>query len=129
MITPHLRNGELDTVGLQLIAAEVGVAISAAEAKEALLEMDKDESLTIDRDEFFLWWEDTGKSNIGRLLTSVINRQRENVRYLPGIKLGDNVKAISNIQEAVSDAVGDCVQSASSVSIDTARMRWSLVFP
>jgi len=104
VVTPHLRNGAMDAIGIQLIAAEVGVAISRAEANDAVQEMDLDGNGRIDREEFFTWWENSGKSNIGRLLTSVINRQKENLKYLPGIKLGDNVKAIGSIVEAVEDA-------------------------
>ena len=104
VVKPHLQDGEMDPVSLQLLAAEVGVALSAQEARDAVVEMDKDDSGTINRQEFFQWWDSSGKSNVGRLLTSVINRQRENTRYLPGIKLGDNVRAISSIPEAVANA-------------------------
>mmetsp|Transcript_6167 Transcript_6167/g.9622 ORF Transcript_6167/g.9622 Transcript_6167/m.9622 type:complete len:465 (-) Transcript_6167:44-1438(-) len=37
-------------------------------------------------------------------LSNVINEQHENIKYLPGIKLPKNVRAIPNLQEAVRDA-------------------------
>ena len=76
----------------------------AQEARDAVIEMDKDDSGTINSKEFFQWWDSSGKSNVGRLLTTVINGQHENSRYLPGIKLGDNVRAISSIPETVAGA-------------------------
>uniref|UniRef100_A0A8C9KPE6 Glycerol-3-phosphate dehydrogenase [NAD(+)] n=2 Tax=Serinus canaria TaxID=9135 RepID=A0A8C9KPE6_SERCA len=40
----------------------------------------------------------------GRKLTDIINTDHENVKYLPGCKLPDNVVAIPNLCEAVQDA-------------------------
>ncbi|NXN86354.1 GPD1L protein, partial [Bombycilla garrulus] len=40
----------------------------------------------------------------GRKLTDIINKEHENVKYLPGYKLPDNVVAIPNLREAVQDA-------------------------
>ncbi|KAL0593373.1 Glycerol-3-phosphate dehydrogenase 1-like protein [Plecturocebus cupreus] len=40
----------------------------------------------------------------GRKLTDIINNDHENVKYLPGHKLPENVVAISNLSEAVEDA-------------------------
>ncbi|NXR09896.1 GPD1L protein, partial [Semnornis frantzii] len=40
----------------------------------------------------------------GRKLTDIINNEHENVKYLPGYKLPDNVVAIPNLNEAVQDA-------------------------
>ncbi|XP_064025776.1 glycerol-3-phosphate dehydrogenase 1-like protein isoform X3 [Pogoniulus pusillus] len=40
----------------------------------------------------------------GRKLTDIINKEHENVKYLPGYKLPDNVVAIPNLNEAVQDA-------------------------
>ncbi|KAM4793328.1 glycerol-3-phosphate dehydrogenase 1-like protein isoform 1-T1 [Cyanocitta cristata] len=40
----------------------------------------------------------------GRKLTDIINHEHENVKYLPGYKLPDNVVAIPNLKEAVQDA-------------------------
>ncbi|KAF9605586.1 hypothetical protein IFM89_017929 [Coptis chinensis] len=40
----------------------------------------------------------------GEKLTEVINQTNENVKYLPGIKLGKNVVADPNIEHAVKDA-------------------------
>ncbi|OMO59372.1 hypothetical protein CCACVL1_24883 [Corchorus capsularis] len=40
----------------------------------------------------------------GEKLTDVINRTNENVKYLPGIKLGKNVVADPDIENAVKDA-------------------------
>ena len=37
-------------------------------------------------------------------LSNVINEQHENIKYLPGVKLPENVKAIPNLEEAVRDA-------------------------
>jgi len=39
-----------------------------------------------------------------RKLTEVINQQHENVKYLPGIRLPDNVKAVADLAEACKDA-------------------------
>ncbi|KAM4857637.1 glycerol-3-phosphate dehydrogenase 1-like protein isoform X4 [Urocitellus parryii] len=40
----------------------------------------------------------------GRKLTDIINNDHENVKYLPGHKLPENVVAVSNLSEAVQDA-------------------------
>ncbi|NXH45858.1 GPD1L protein, partial [Dicaeum eximium] len=40
----------------------------------------------------------------GRKLTDIINKDHENVKYLPGYKLPDNVVAVPNLREAVQDA-------------------------
>ncbi|NXS06624.1 GPD1L protein, partial [Neodrepanis coruscans] len=40
----------------------------------------------------------------GRKLTDIINNEHENVKYLPGHKLPDNVVAVPNLNEAVKDA-------------------------
>jgi glycerol-3-phosphate dehydrogenase (NAD+) len=40
----------------------------------------------------------------GRKLTEVINKEHENVKYLPKHKLPDNVVAVPEITEAVKDA-------------------------
>ncbi|KAK4781607.1 hypothetical protein SAY86_015709 [Trapa natans] len=40
----------------------------------------------------------------GEKLTDVINRTNENVKYLPGIKLGKNVVADADLENAVKDA-------------------------
>eukprot|EP00984_Skeletonema_dohrnii_P021599 scaffold10836_cov133-Skeletonema_dohrnii-CCMP3373.AAC.2 len=37
-------------------------------------------------------------------LSNVINAQHENIKYLPGVKLPENVVAIPNLEEAVRDA-------------------------
>ncbi|EDL76971.1 similar to mKIAA0089 protein (predicted), isoform CRA_b [Rattus norvegicus] len=40
----------------------------------------------------------------GRKLTDIINNDHENVKYLPGHKLPENVVAVPNLGEAVQDA-------------------------
>ncbi|XP_068791605.1 glycerol-3-phosphate dehydrogenase 1-like protein isoform X2 [Struthio camelus] len=40
----------------------------------------------------------------GKKLTDIINNEHENVKYLPGYKLPDNVVAVPNLNEAVQDA-------------------------
>ncbi|KAI7853873.1 glycerol-3-phosphate dehydrogenase [NAD+] [Circinella umbellata] len=40
----------------------------------------------------------------GRKLTDIINNDHENVKYLPGIRLPDNIKALSDVKEAARDA-------------------------
>lgn len=40
----------------------------------------------------------------GKKLTEVINSEHENRKYLPGVKLEDNVVAIPDLKEAVKDA-------------------------
>lgn len=40
----------------------------------------------------------------GKKLTEIINTQHENVKYLPGIKMGSNVRAVPDLREAASDA-------------------------
>lgn len=37
-------------------------------------------------------------------LTNIINNRHENVKYLPGIRLPDNVKAVADLAEACQDA-------------------------
>ncbi|KAH9742629.1 glycerol-3-phosphate dehydrogenase (NAD(+)) 1 [Citrus sinensis] len=54
-------------------------------------------------DEVRMWvFEETLPS--GEKLTDVINRTNENVKYLPGIKLGKNVVADPDLENAVKDA-------------------------
>ncbi|KAK8673471.1 hypothetical protein V6N13_111805 [Hibiscus sabdariffa] len=54
-------------------------------------------------DEVRMWvFEETLQS--GEKLTEVINRINENVKYLPGIKLGKNVIADPDLENAVKDA-------------------------
>jgi glycerol-3-phosphate dehydrogenase (NAD+) len=40
----------------------------------------------------------------GQKLSEVINTEHENKKYLPGIKLPDNIVAVTNVTEAVKDA-------------------------
>lgn len=40
----------------------------------------------------------------GKKLTEIINSQHENVKYLPGVKLGTNVVAVPDVREAAADA-------------------------
>ena len=40
----------------------------------------------------------------GKKLTEVINERHENVKYLPGIKLPENVVAVPDIVNAATDA-------------------------
>ncbi|XP_077253086.1 NAD-dependent glycerol-3-phosphate dehydrogenase family protein [Tasmannia lanceolata] len=54
-------------------------------------------------DEVRMWvYEETLPT--GEKLTEVINRENENVKYLPGIKLGKNVVADPDLEHAVKDA-------------------------
>ena len=39
-----------------------------------------------------------------RKLTEIINEQHENVKYLPGVKLPENVVAVADLAEACKDA-------------------------
>ncbi|KAJ7970727.1 Glycerol-3-phosphate dehydrogenase [NAD(+)] [Quillaja saponaria] len=59
--------------------------------------------LTAFHDEVRMWvYEETLPS--GEKLTDVINKTNENVKYLPGIKLGKNVVADPDIENAVKEA-------------------------
>jgi glycerol-3-phosphate dehydrogenase (NAD+) len=50
-----------------------------------------------------MWvWEETLPD--GRLLSRVINDARENVKYLPGVKLPPNLLAVTSLEEAAKDA-------------------------
>ena len=40
----------------------------------------------------------------GKKLGAIINETRENVKYLPGIDLGPNVRAVPDLREAVEGA-------------------------
>ena len=40
----------------------------------------------------------------GQKLTEIINRQHENIKYLPGIKLPSNVVAMSDLEAVVASA-------------------------
>jgi len=40
----------------------------------------------------------------GRKLTEIINTDHENVKYLPGVKLPENIVAVADVGEAVKDA-------------------------
>ncbi|EFJ07277.1 hypothetical protein SELMODRAFT_451466 [Selaginella moellendorffii] len=54
-------------------------------------------------DEVRMWvYEETLPS--GEKLSQVINREKENVKYLPGVKLGSNVVAVPDLLNAVADA-------------------------
>lgn len=53
-------------------------------------------------DEVKMWvWEEEVD---GRKLTEVINERHENVKYLPGVHLGDNIRAMSSLKAVVEDA-------------------------
>ena len=72
VVAKHISDERgLDNVGIQLLAAEVGVALSRAEAKAAIREMDLNDDSRVTYDEFLAWWNGSGKSNVGRLLSSV----------------------------------------------------------
>jgi glycerol-3-phosphate dehydrogenase (NAD+) len=59
--------------------------------------------LTSFHDEVRMWvFQETLPS--GEKLTDVINKKNENVKYLPGIKLGKNVVADPDLENAVKDA-------------------------
>lgn len=59
--------------------------------------------LTSFHDEVRMWvFEEVLPS--GEKLSEVINRTNENVKYLPGIKLGKNVVAVPDLERAVEDA-------------------------
>jgi glycerol-3-phosphate dehydrogenase (NAD+) len=52
-----------------------------------------------------MWWKREGsKARSARPLTAAVQRQRENVRYLPGIRLPENVHAVASLEDAVCDA-------------------------
>ncbi|GMI86861.1 Glycerol-3-phosphate dehydrogenase plastidic [Hibiscus trionum] len=60
-------------------------------------------NITSFHDELKMWvFEETLQS--GEKLTDAINRTNENVKYLPGIKLGNNVVADPDLDNAVKDA-------------------------
>ena len=40
----------------------------------------------------------------GRKLTEIINEDHENVKYLPGVKLPENVRAVPELLDAARDA-------------------------
>lgn len=40
----------------------------------------------------------------GKKLTEIINETQENVKYLPGLKLPSNIRAVSDVCEAAKDA-------------------------
>jgi len=58
--------------------------------------------LPLVRDEVTMWvFEEVVE---GKNLSTIINDQHENIKYLPGIKLTPNVKAVPDLKEAVRDA-------------------------
>jgi glycerol-3-phosphate dehydrogenase len=40
----------------------------------------------------------------GRKLTEIINEDHENKKYLPGVQLPENVKAVADIEETIKGA-------------------------
>jgi glycerol-3-phosphate dehydrogenase (NAD+) len=54
--------------------------------------------------ERILMWCKEEQLNDGRKLTEVINKEHENVKYLPGQKLPENLIAVPELAEAVKDA-------------------------
>lgn len=54
-------------------------------------------------DEVRMWVHDEQLDD-GRMLCQVINDTHENVKYLPGVNLGDNVRACTDLQEAIEGA-------------------------
>ena len=58
----------------------------------------------VDFAEFAQWWKHKGHSRFSAKLSQIINKRNENVKYLPGIKLGGNVTAVPRLEDAVKDA-------------------------
>jgi len=61
ILSPYLseESGEvIDATAIQLLAAEVGVAMTRSEAMIAMKEMDYDKDNKATKEEFFRWWED-----------------------------------------------------------------------
>lgn len=50
------------------------------------------------------WWSNSSLAGQPRKLTELINSRGENVKYLSGIHLGDNVRAVPDLRSAVQDA-------------------------
>jgi glycerol-3-phosphate dehydrogenase (NAD+) len=54
--------------------------------------------------EFLRWWRATPVRGYKRKLSDVINKTHENVKYLPGTKLSDNVRAVPDLKKSVEGA-------------------------
>ncbi len=60
--------------------------------------------LSNEYDQEILMWCKEEILDDGRKLTDIINEEHENVKYLPGLKIPDNVIAVSDLSEAVKNA-------------------------
>jgi glycerol-3-phosphate dehydrogenase (NAD+) len=56
-------------------------------------------------------WVYDEKLDDGRVLTEVMNEKHENVKYLPGVNLGENIVACPDLVETVKDADVICICS------------------
>jgi len=65
---------------------------------------DKVRELSNQYDPEILMWCKEEILDDGRKLTDIINEEHENVKYLPGLKIPDNVIAVSDLSEAVKNA-------------------------
>ncbi|KAI9072500.1 hypothetical protein K1719_045509 [Acacia pycnantha] len=99
MMTPHLQ--EAHNASLRSKVTVVGSGNWGSVA--AKLVASNTSRSTSFHDEVKMWvFEETLPS--GEKLTDVINGTNENVKYLPGIKLGKNVVADPDLENAVKDA-------------------------
>jgi len=103
MFAKH-HDGRIHVRDVEKVAKEVGIDMSHSEAKEAARFLDRNHDGKVDYGDFKKWWTTTGRSGIGRKLTQIINLKNENIKYLPGIKLGDNVIAEPDLFKAIEGA-------------------------
>jgi len=98
------KNGRILVKDVEKIAHEVHLPISHYEAKEMIKVLDKSHDGRVDFNDFKSWWHNTGRSGASRKLTELINKKNENIKYLPGVKLGENVTAEPDLLTAVQGA-------------------------
>lgn len=98
--------GKIDLHKLQLAARDVGLDLNHNELQSMIDMLDKKHKKEIDFNAFYHWWTHASGHHhkAFKNLTELINRENENIKYLPGIKLGRNVSAKPQLIDAVRNA-------------------------
>lgn len=91
----------LDARGLASACSRLCVQVPQASLDEAA---GRHAGATMKQEDFVSWWQSSAYAKTPRKLSNVINTTNENVKYLPGIHLGDNLRAVPDLAEAADGA-------------------------
>lgn len=101
------QKGALDAQQLHELIAEdlaLGEASFGKQIAETVVGQFAGDGNALSLPELQRWWTGNPLAEQPRKLTELINRRGENVKYLQGINLGPNVRAVADLRAAVQDA-------------------------